>query len=69
MEFNWNLLLDAAIFSVLGIVIFILAFFVYEKLTPVNLWKEITEKQNLAVAVVVGAVMIGLSIIIAFAHG
>lgn len=64
-----NLLLNAVIFSVIGIVLFILVTFVYDKLTPFKIMEEISEKQNVAVAIVVGALMIGISIIIAAAHG
>lgn len=54
----------------LGIVIFIVSFVLVDRLTPGQLWREIIEKQNMAVAVLAGAVAIGLSTIIAAAvHG
>ena len=58
---------NAAIFSILGLVIFGIAFIIIDKLTPYDLWREITEKQNVAVAILVGAVALGISIIIAAA--
>lgn len=63
------LLLNAVIFSMIGILVFLFASWIYDKITPFNLWDEIVKKQNTALAIVVGAMMIGLSIIIAFAHG
>lgn len=61
---------NSLIFSVLGIVVLLLAYFIIEKLTPENTWKEIVEKNNLAVAVVFGAFIIGISMIISAAiHG
>lgn len=62
-------LLGAVIYSVVGTIIFMLVSFIYDWLTPVQVWKEISEKQNLALAVVIAAMMIGISIIIGSAHG
>jgi putative membrane protein len=61
-------LLSAVIYSVVGTIIFMLVSFIYDWLTPVQVWKEISEKQNLALAVVIAAMMIGISIIIGSAH-
>lgn len=61
-------LLGAVIYSVVGTIIFMLVSFIYDWLTPVQVWKEISEKQNLALAVVIAAMMIGISIIIGSAH-
>lgn len=57
----------AAIYALLGILLFVLAFAVMNRLTPGTLWKELIEEHNTALAVVVGALSIGLSIIIAAA--
>ncbi len=58
---------NALIFSVLGIVLFVGAFALLDKLTPYALWKEIVEEKNLALAILVGAMSIGMCIIIAAA--
>jgi uncharacterized membrane protein YjfL (UPF0719 family) len=43
---------------------------VIDKLTPYNLWNEIIEKQNLALALVVASMSLGICIIVAAAiHG
>jgi uncharacterized membrane protein YjfL (UPF0719 family) len=58
------------LFSVVGLVIYIVGFIVVDKLTPYALWKEICEKQNVALAILVGSVAIGLALIVAAAiHG
>ncbi len=59
--------LAAVIFAVLGIVLFIGAFFLFEKFTPGTLWRELLEEHNTALAIVVAGIAIGLSIIIAAA--
>lgn len=53
------------IYSIIGILVFCSAFFVVDKLTPYDLWKELVEKQNKALALVVAGVGLGLCIIIA----
>ena len=60
-------LLAAAVFAILGIVLFIAAFCLFEKITPGLLWKEVIEEHNTALAVLIGAIAIGLSIIISAA--
>ena len=67
MEFHWVTLLNAAMYSVLGIIIFVLAFIFVDKLTPYHLWDEIVRNKNLALAVLLGAMSIGICIIIAAA--
>ena len=57
----------AIVFALIGIVVFAGAFVVIDKITPYDLWKEIVEEKNLALAVLVGAMSIGLCIIIAAA--
>ncbi len=66
-EFHPGYLVNALVYAVLGILIFIVAFVVVDKLTPYALWKEIVEEKNLALAVMVGAMSIGMCIIIAAA--
>lgn len=66
-EFHPGYLLNAAVFAALGILIFVVAFAVIDWITPYALWKEIVEEKNLALAVLVGAMSIGMCIIIAAA--
>lgn len=60
----------ALVYSVFGILILIIAFWIIEKITPENLWKEIIEKQNRALAIVAAAFILAIAIIISSAiHG
>ena len=57
----------AVAYSALGIAVFGAGFALVDKLTPYDLWKELVEKQNRALATVVGAVAVALGLIIAAA--
>jgi uncharacterized membrane protein YjfL (UPF0719 family) len=57
-------LLNVAIFTLAGLLLFALAFFVMGKATPFSIRKEIEEDQNVALAVVIGSVIIGIALII-----
>lgn len=60
-------LLNAMVYALLGIVIFAGAFILVDKMTPQDLWREISEKHNMALAVLVGLMSLGICIIIAAA--
>jgi len=60
-------ILSATVFSFLGIVVFVVTFVIVDALTPYQLWKEIVEDKNTALAILVGALSLGMSIIIASA--
>ena len=65
-----DVVLATLLYAGLGIVFFVASFILVDKLTPGELWAEIIERQNVAVAVLAGAVAIGLSTIISAAiHG
>ncbi len=61
------ILLNSLIYALLGVVIFITSFIIVDKLTPYDLWKQLVEEKNTALAVVVGAAALGICIIIAAA--
>jgi putative membrane protein len=58
---------SAVVFAVLGITVFLLTFVVVDRLTPYTLWREIIDEHNTALAVLIGAVALGMSLIIAAA--
>ncbi|MBM3746515.1 MAG: DUF350 domain-containing protein [Acidobacteria bacterium] len=64
-NFNPGYILNALVYSLLGIAIFVAAFCIVDKLTPYALWKEIVEEKNVALAIMVGAISLGMCIIIA----
>jgi uncharacterized membrane protein YjfL (UPF0719 family) len=54
----------------LGLLILVFSFIVFDKLTPGNLWQEIVEKHNIALAIVVGSMTMAIAQIISSAiHG
>jgi len=70
MGMEWikpGVLLGSLVFALMGVLIFGLCFLVIDKLTPYNLWEEIVEKQNRALALVVAAMSLGICIIVAAA--
>jgi uncharacterized membrane protein YjfL (UPF0719 family) len=60
-------LLNAIIFACLGIAIFVAAFMIIDKFTPFHLWNEIVKEKNVALAILLGAMSIGMCLIIAAA--
>ena len=60
-------LLNAVVYSLLGIVIFVIVFYLIDRMTPYQLWREIVEDKNVALAILVGAMSIGMCMIIATA--
>ena len=58
------------IYALIGVVIFWLCFVIIDKITPYDLWAEIVEKKNTALAIVVGSMCIAIGLIVAAAvHG
>lgn len=52
-------------YTLFGLVVFGVAFWLITKLVPFSMRKEIEDDQNTALAIVIGAVILGLAIIIA----
>jgi uncharacterized membrane protein YjfL (UPF0719 family) len=57
----------AAVFGVVGVVLFLIAFWVATKVVPFSIRKEIEEDHNTAFAVLMGSVLLGLAIVVASA--
>jgi uncharacterized membrane protein YjfL (UPF0719 family) len=66
-DFHPGYLLNAIVYAILGILIFVTVFFVMDRVTPYHLWKEIVEDKNIALAILLGAMSVGMCIIIAAA--
>lgn len=62
-----KILFNSFVYSALGVAVFWVSFVVIDKLTPYDLWKEIVEHKNNALAIVVAAMCIGIAIIVASA--
>lgn len=63
--------ISAVIFAGIGLIVFVICFVLLDFITPkANIWKELIEKQNVALAIFLGAVAYGIATIIASAiHG
>ncbi len=60
-----HMVLSATLYGILGIILMLLGFKAFDWITPrIDVQKELAERNNMAVAVVVGAVMIAIAIIV-----
>jgi putative membrane protein len=65
-----KMVISSLVFVGMGMVMFLIAFFVITKITPFSIRKEIEEDQNTALGIVIGAVILGIAHIISAAiHG
>ena len=63
-------LVITVVFVVLGLIVFALAFLIIAKASPFSVRKELEDDQNIALAIVIAAVILGSALIIAAAiHG
>lgn len=63
-------LIVSMVFALAGILTFLLCFWIVDKFTPGDLWNEIVQNKNTAVAQLFGFMALGMCIIIAAAiHG
>ncbi len=52
-------------YTMLGLALFILSYIIIDWLSPIDLHEEMAEKGNVAVAIVIGSVMLSLALLIA----
>ena len=73
MGIEWlrpGIFLGSIAFALIGVLVFWISFLIIDKLTPYDLWAEIVEKRNLALAIVVGSMCIAIGLIVSAAvHG
>lgn len=73
MGIEWmkpGIFVGSILFALIGVAVFWISFVIVDKLTPYDLWGEIVEKKNVALAIVVGAMCIAIGLIISAAvHG
>jgi putative membrane protein len=60
-------IVDSIIYSVLGTVVLLASFYLIEKILPFSMRKEIADDQNISLGIILGAFIIGLSLIISSA--
>ena len=65
-----DVILGSVLYALIGVIVLWVSFLAIDRLTPFRLWEEIVEKQNIALAIVVGAMFVALGMIVAAAiHG
>ena len=52
-------------YTMLGLGLFVISYIIIDWLSPIDLHEEMAEKGNVAVAIVIGSVMISLALLIA----
>ncbi len=57
-------ILSTAIFGLLGILLIVFGYKLFDWITPINVQRELTENKNVAMAIVVAAVIIGVAMVI-----
>lgn len=68
--FSLKALIASVVYSLVGIGILVLSFYVIDRLTPTTLWKEIVDEHNTALAIIIAAFMLAVALIISSAiHG
>jgi putative membrane protein len=55
------------LYALVGVFVFWVCFLILDKVTPYDLWAEIVEKKNVALAIVVGSMAIAIGLIVASA--
>ena len=58
---------DSILYSVLGTIVLLAAFAFIERVLPFSLRKEVAEDQNVALGIILGAFILGVSLIISSA--
>ena len=67
LEELWNTLEGTVIFVLLGLIVFAVAFGIVVLVSPFSVKKEIEEDQNVSLAIIIGAIIIGVAMIISAA--
>ncbi len=67
MELKPGQILATVIYALLGMVVFGIAFAIFNKLMPFSVRKEIEEDQNTSLGIIIGSFLIGLALIISAA--
>ncbi len=66
-EFHPSYLINAVAYAAVGVLVFVLVFLGLDRMIPQGLRRHIIEEKNLALAVLIGLMSIGVGLIIAAA--
>ena len=67
MGIEWmkpGIFVGSILFALIGVLVFWISFIIVDKITPYDLWAEIVEKKNVALAIVVGSMCIAIGLIV-----
>jgi putative membrane protein len=65
-----ELILETLAFSVIGLILFAVAFWIIAKVLPFSIRKEIEDDQNTSLGIIIASIIIGISLIVSAAiHG
>ncbi len=67
LEEIWNVIETTVIFVAIGLIVFAIAFGIVVLVAPFSVKKEIEEDQNTSLAIIIGALIIGVAMIISAA--
>ena len=67
LEEIWNVIETTVIFVAIGLIVFAIAFLIVVLVAPFSVKKEIEEDQNTSLAIIIGALIIGVAMIISAA--
>ena len=63
----WNVIETTVIFVAIGLIVFAIAFLIVVLVAPFSVKKEIEDDQNVSLAIIIGAIIIGVAMIISAA--
>jgi len=65
-----ELLIETLAFTILGLLLFAIAFWIIKAVLPFSIRKEIEDDQNIALGIIIASIIIGIALIVAAAiHG
>jgi putative membrane protein len=64
---SWPSLLTSVVYGLLGLILLLIGYYIYELITPFSVKEELITHRNPAVGIVVAAFILGMAIVIAAA--
>lgn len=61
---DWHEILATLLYAIIGLILMMVGYYLFDKITPFDLTKELAEDQNIAVAIVVAVIKMGIVAII-----
>jgi putative membrane protein len=64
---TWAGIISSIVYGLLGLILLLIGYYVYELITPWSVKEELTTHRNPAVAMIVAAFIVGMAVVIAAA--